>query len=278
MKLSKSLNLVTHLFFFKLYHYFRQSDEKNDLHYLKNNDLTGPYSSWELALKASIGYNSDIILEKTKNALLKVKTGEAIYERDSVLFDEIQYSWPLLTGLMWVAAQSNGRLTVLDFGGSLGSTYYQNRMFLKELPEVQWCIVEQPNHVEIGKKYFEDNTLKFYTSIEECLSENDINVIILSSVLHYLKEPYTLLDSLLQSHSKYIIIDRTPYSNEDRDTLYVQKIPPTIFDASYPMWVFSLNKFKEYIKHENIIAEFYGFENGLFGLEWKGFIIKNNNE
>ena len=31
------------------------------------------------------------VLEKCKNALLKVKNGEAAYERDSVLFNQIQY-------------------------------------------------------------------------------------------------------------------------------------------------------------------------------------------
>jgi putative methyltransferase (TIGR04325 family) len=74
-------------------------------------------------VEASTGYDSEIILEKTRDALLKVKNGEAAYERDSVLFDEIQYAWPLLTSLMWVAAQAKGILNVLDFGGSLGTTY-----------------------------------------------------------------------------------------------------------------------------------------------------------
>ncbi len=56
--------------------------------------LSGDYRSWDEAMTASTGYDSGIILEKTKAALLKVKNGEAAYERDSVLFDEIQYAWP----------------------------------------------------------------------------------------------------------------------------------------------------------------------------------------
>ena len=59
----------------------------------------------------------------------KVKNGEAVYERDSVLFDEIQYSWGLLAGLEKAALEHDGKLCVLDFGGSLGSTYYQNKQF-----------------------------------------------------------------------------------------------------------------------------------------------------
>jgi putative methyltransferase (TIGR04325 family) len=112
------------------------------------------YNSWDQAIANSTGYNSKVILEKTKTALLKVKNGEAVYERDSVLFDHIEYSWPLLSGLMWVAAANGGTLNVLDYGGSLGSTYFQNRTFFSELKSVRCNIVEQPDHVKEGSKYF----------------------------------------------------------------------------------------------------------------------------
>lgn len=58
----------------------------------QENCLSGYYNSWIEAVAASTGYDTDLILEKTKAALLKVKNGEAIYERDSVLFNEIQYT------------------------------------------------------------------------------------------------------------------------------------------------------------------------------------------
>lgn len=138
---------------------------------LRNNSygLSGYYHTWGEAIHNSTGYDSEIILEKTKTALLKVKNGEAVYERDSVLFDKVQYAWPLLSSLMWVAAQAKGKLNVLDFGGSLGSTYFQNRAFLRRLSDVRWNIVEQPKYVEMGKKWFEDDHLKFYLRIEDCL-------------------------------------------------------------------------------------------------------------
>jgi putative methyltransferase (TIGR04325 family) len=106
------------------------------------NLMKGGYHAWRDAVNASTGYDSEIILHKTKDSLYKVKVGEAVYERDTVLFDEIQYSWPLLAGLMWTAAQNNSHLNVLDFGGSLGSSYYQNRTFLSTLDHVRWNIVE----------------------------------------------------------------------------------------------------------------------------------------
>src|SRR2546423_4469658 len=108
----------------------------------------GNYSTWQEAIRHCNGYDSPGILEKVKFSALKVKKGVAPYERDSVLFDRIAYSWPLLASLLWIAAKNRGRLNVLDFGGSLGSSYFQNRQFISGLNEIRWYVIEQPNFVE----------------------------------------------------------------------------------------------------------------------------------
>jgi hypothetical protein len=68
-----------------------------------------------------------------------VKTGEAVYERDSVLFDEIQYSFPVIAALLRVASANKGKLNVLDFGGSEKSHYKKlyvyNRILTSQLKE-----------------------------------------------------------------------------------------------------------------------------------------------
>ena len=56
-----------------------------------HNGFFGNYITWEQARKECSGYDTDVIFAKVKAALLKVKTGHAAYERDSVLFDTIQY-------------------------------------------------------------------------------------------------------------------------------------------------------------------------------------------
>jgi putative methyltransferase (TIGR04325 family) len=84
---------------------------------------------------------------------------------------------------MWIAAQSKGELNVIDFGGSLGSTYFENRKFLQALPKVRWNIVEQNHFVDAGKKYFEDDIVKFFYNIESCVRQCSPNVILFSSVI-----------------------------------------------------------------------------------------------
>ena len=105
----------------------------------------GDFATWEDARAHCTGYDNDEILAKVLAASLKVKAGEAAFERDSVLFDEIEYVWPVLTGLMWAAARSGGSLNVLDFGGALGSSYFQSKNFLQSLPDLRWNVVEQPH-------------------------------------------------------------------------------------------------------------------------------------
>ncbi len=250
---------------------------------LGNNsyDLSENYRTWDEAVRNSTGYDSEIILEKTKTALLKVKNGDAVYERDSVLFDEVEYVWPLLAGLMWVAAEARGNLNVLDFGGSLGSTYFQNRAFLRRLPDVRWNIVEQPKYVDMGKKWFEDDYLKFYLRAEDCLAETQPNVVILSSVLQYLECPYDKLRELLELDCEYIIIDRTPFWDSSTDRLCVQNVPPTIYPASYPSWIFSMQRFKEHFNNEwNIVAEFENTDKIQCSVDfaYRGMIISRKNQ
>lgn len=83
-------------------------------------------------------------------------------------------------------------------------------------------------------------------------------MVLLSSVLPYLQEPHKLIDTLIGYEINYIIVDRTPFllsGNSDR--LTIQKVPPYIYEASYPAWFFNKAKFLEHFqKRYQIAAEF----------------------
>ena len=222
----------------------------------------GNYSSWDEAYKECTGYDSDIILEKSKKALLKVKRSEAVYERDSVLFDEIHYSWPLLVGLLKAACENGNRLSVLDFGGSLGSSYFQNREMLSGLDSLKWSIVEQPHYVACGKQYFQSSELVFYDDLNTCILQEQPDVLLASSVLQYLEKPYVVLSQIIESQLKWIVIDRTPFLfNDKKDLLTVQKVPPSVYDASYPAWFFNEKQFLSYFRNKySLVGKFQGFD------------------
>ena len=219
--------------------------------------FSGRYDDWASASKSAIGYDDELILEKVKQATREVIAGRAAFERDSVLFNEVQHSFPLLAGLLRAAAENEGQLSVLDFGGSLGSSYFQCRNFLSVLGSLSWNVVEQPHYVRCGRESIESEQLKFFFTIDEALRENKPNVALLSSVLQYLPEPYSILSELLQSGIDYLIIDRTPFSNTLHDAITVQHVPPSIYPASYPCRVFSKQEFIRRVSGQyDIITEF----------------------
>lgn len=222
--------------------------------------FTGSFDSWASASKEATGYDSALILDKTRDALLKVKRGEAAYERDSVLFDKIQHSFPVLAGLLRAASADDHRLCVLDFGGALGSSYFQCRSFLQVLRQIEWLVVEQPAHVTCGKEHFESEQLHFHPTVEACMASHQPNVLLLSSVLQYVPSPYTLLADLLRHRISHVIIDRTAFLQSDRERLTVQQVPSAIYTASYPAWFFSETRFHSAITSAGyeLIADFPG--------------------
>jgi putative methyltransferase (TIGR04325 family) len=233
----------------------------------------GNYSSWNEAVKMSSGYSSETIVKTVSDSSAKVRDGLAAYERDSVVFEQAEYSFPVLSGLLWIAAQNKGLLRVLDFGGSLGSSYFQNKKFLDKIPEVHWCIIEQPQFVKEGLSKFSTDRLQFFNSAEDCLTSKEIDVILLSSVLQYIEEPFRLLENLTSKGIKYLIIDRTPFV-KGKDRITIQKVHPLIYKATYPCWFFNKGKFINFLgKDYELIADFDAIDKANLPSEFKGFIF-----
>lgn len=242
---------------------------------VRHNGYFGDYATWEEARQASGGYDVPDILEKVKQALLKVKNGESVYERDSVLFDRVEYSWPVLASLLWIAAQNESRLNLLDFGGSLGSSYFQNKFFLQHLNELRWSIVEQPSFVDCGRRYFADQYLMFYDTLDTCLRQQIPDTILLSSVLQYIENPYSLLKEIIGKGFRYIIVDRTPFVRNGIDRITIQKVPAKIYKASYPAWFFDQRKFLDFICHDyQMVTEFTTADRANISSEFKGYLFK----
>lgn len=209
----------------------------------KHISFRGDYASWEEASIASKGYDDTAILTKVREACRKVKAGKAMYERDSVLFYEPEYVWPVLSCLHFVAARNQGRLNVYDFGGSLGSFYYQHRRFL-DCIDTTWTVIEQPHYADAGNEEFATSNLRFTTAIDQSEVSSCHATLLLSGVLHYLPDPPETLANLLSLPWAMIIVDRTPFvSTRDADRLTIQTVPSSIYKASYPAWFFARGAF-----------------------------------
>ncbi len=219
---------------------------------------SGNFSTWEDARRHSDGYDVPAIVERVKQAQLKVARGEAAYERDSVLFERIEHSYPLLTGLLRAATYQGCVLNVVDIGGALGSTYFQCRGMLEGIASLRWNVVEQPAFVDCGLEHFQSEQLRFFRDLPTCLSAESVNVALLSGVLPYVEDPDAMLREVAQAGLGHVILDRTPLWDAD-DRLTVQSVPPSIygFSVSYPAWILNRERvLSHFLPQYRLVDEF----------------------
>lgn len=209
----------------------------------------GNFPDWSHALAASSGYHQDLIAQKVQTAVIEVLSGRAAFERDSVCFDRHEYNFPLLAHLLEYSHASS-RLHVVDFGGSLGSTFLQNQAHLKVLREVVWKVIEQKTFVDRGRALFPDGRIHFFETIEEAVPGEPAEAILLaSSVLQYLPDPRGQIEAFKKIGFSRILLDRTYFLDGPR-RLTVQKVPPSIYKASYPCWFFNEQEFTSWFEPE----------------------------
>lgn len=217
--------------------------------------------SWANAKAQSSGYDQQAIVEQVTRATQAVLAGEATFERDGVTFFEPEYRWPIAYSLMRAFAnsrsQDRGELRVLDFGGSLGSVYFQHRALLPST-EINWTVIEQPAYVAAGRAHC-GAPLNFAGSIHE-LDTTEWDLALFSSVLQYLDDPWTSLREVMALGTQLVAIDRTPFHTGSQDIPTVQHVPEHIYAASYPAWILSHQRLLDEFKDWRIIATFPGIE------------------
>lgn len=239
-------------------------------------EFSSDYPSWEAAESVAGGYAAPNILEVTRDALRKVRDGEAVFERDSVVVDRVDYSFPLLAGLLHAALARDGRLSVLDFGGSLGSTYFQVRPLLKDLRAFSWSIVEQNHYVECGRAEFETDELRFYFDVESCIAEQNPSVLLLSGVLGYIPNSYSFLEGVLKHNFHYVILDRTAFSRDDTDHFKIHNVPKWIYEASIPVRFLSRTQVLGHLSRDYDLLFDFETVDAYPGLlpEYRGFVFR----
>jgi putative methyltransferase (TIGR04325 family) len=131
--------------------------------------------------------------------------------------------------------------------------------------------------VDYGKELFEDDQLKFYSTIEECIAIHKPNVLLLSGVLQYLEKPYEWIEKFVGLGIPYIILDRTSFVESETDILTIQNVPESIYHASYPAWFFNESNFINQFKEYSVLGNFESFcdrriiVNSIHNAKWIGY-------
>ena len=209
----------------------------------------GPIDTWSSASLSSSGYQNHLLVETIMDASLKVKNGEAAFERDGIIHDKIQYSWPITAHMLRIAIENDNELRVLDFGGGFGSHYFQNRDMFKSLSKVKWYIVEQREIAEKGNLFFQNTELKFYEAIEQISIKQNLNIALFSGVLQYIEEPYSIVDQTIALGIDYILVDRTNFDyDKEVDEVYIQRNRNNKIKSEYPVYLLSYSKLNVYLE------------------------------
>jgi putative methyltransferase (TIGR04325 family) len=234
----------------------------------------GNCATWEEACASAEGYAAPKILEHAVQAALAM--------RDGVYFTKARLPYPLLAGLMRAAMLSEGHLRVVDFGGSLGSSYFQCRPWFRDLASLTWRVVEQPHFVEAGRAQLADDQLMFFTSIAAAADGvGEVDVVLFSSVLQYLSSHQDILAQAIACKPRLIIVDRTPVISDNTDVICIQKqhFPAYLVPVSLPIRLFvrqSLMGIAE--KGYSLMSEFDAWDKPMGGIgrrvDFKGFIFE----
>ncbi|QDU79194.1 hypothetical protein Pla110_08990 [Polystyrenella longa] len=221
--------------------------------------FTGDYPNFETALADASGYDSELIQKRVIDAQRQVRAGKGLFAQDGVVIDSACPPLRLLSVLYHLGLEKDSKsISVIDFGGALGSTYDRCRHAAPVDLKFDWTIVEQPALIQAGRDDFTTSELKFSPSIEERLAQGPVDLLLLSGVLPYLQEPFSFLRMIANTEIPWIVIDRTPLLFQKCNRLTLQHVPASIYGSpqSYPAWFLDHNELCDILSsHYEIISQ-----------------------
>jgi putative methyltransferase (TIGR04325 family) len=119
-------------------------------------------------------------------------------------------------------------------------------------------VVEQKHYVEAGLREFSKGPVTFHDTVAAACTARKPNLALLSSVLPYLPDPYSLFQEIVGLNIQHLVVDRTFFLRRPGERLTVQTVPEWIYPASYPAWFLDEAKLKEIARKAGygLVAEF----------------------
>ena len=210
---------------------------------------SGNYTTWGEAESESKGYDQKNIFEKNLFALEQILAGNKKCEKDTILFDDYQYSFPTILGLNFALNQEDNPISVLDYGGGFASSYFRNYKVLKNF-QLNWAVVEQDHIVEVGTQKFKDiNQISFLTNaqLHESVDKFNFDIVLLGSSIQFFANPAKILKSFYSQNLNSIVVEQTPFVKHGPSRITIQNVKEPVYDASYPAWHFNEIEFRSWI-------------------------------
>ena len=214
----------------------------------------GDYAKWEDAESECGGYDHTLIFDKVVASTNMVLAGKAEWERDGYLFYEQKYVYPLCAAILKCAVQNDNKgVRILDVGGALGSTYFQNKEFLADVKNLEYVIAEQENFAEYGHANLENDVLHFIDSRVDFSDYGRFDIVLMSASLQYVFAYKDMISKVIAAKPRYIILDRILVSNRMR--VCKELVPEKIYKGSYPVWIYSEEEIMALLNTKYVLVE-----------------------
>ena len=206
--------------------------------------------SWDDARAGSNSYDTEFILQRVRDATERTRQSgnTSSVERDGSILVDAEPPMPLVACLLRSTRVDADAITVIDFGGALGTTYRQCAKLLSVVRGLRWHVVEQPGFVKCGRAEYQTSTIQFFDTIDEAVLASRPDVFLFSSVLQYLDDPYQVLARAIELKPRAIIIDRTPVSDLVLDTYTIQYVPSESGSIRLPFRIFGKDKLVQQLR------------------------------
>lgn len=208
------------------------------------NGFRGNYSSYSEAREKCEGYETCIIVETTLVNTLQYRV-ECI--NNQAVQNQMNLLSVVLLSLKDMKIPDNGTINVLDFGGAMGGYYFFLRRHLGSFVRLNWIVCETEEIVKAAKENLEEDGLSFVSSLDHIPAEQKFDIILASSSLQYTDSPTDFFAKLSRFKHEYMIIDRCPMAEINKDRLTIQKVAKSVYKGSYPCWFFSKEKWMSLI-------------------------------
>ena len=203
-----------------------------------------------------------------------------VLEKTIVYKGQLDASGPLAVsptdayGLLSVAQLLAGseparrEFAVLDLGGACGAHYFTFKKFFGDRIRLKWVVVETEVMCRFAERLRTDD-LTFLPDLSEALrSLGTPDLLHVSGVLQWVEKPYEMLDKLVKTGARYLLLSRLALTAKSEDLVTVHRsmlswngkgpLPPGMQDreVAYPYVFLSEHKLAPYLAGYERVAEF----------------------
>lgn len=242
---------------------------------------SGSYPDWEAAAQACRKTSLEGQRLAYERALGEVLDGRALFERDSLLQHQPATCWPLMLALRDLQARGTPQPTVLDYGGGLGSVYFQHRPWWTSDRPVTWNVVELPEIAATGRRLVQDPQLQFFDSLDEAVRHRPPDLIVAAGIVSMVPRPEALLHALAALGAQWVFVDRVPVSQRQGQHLITrQVVPRSIYESESQFWFFDECRFLQILSsHWEIVGQSLSdcddpvWVEG-YHYQWRGYLLR----